>query len=137
MNINTKSILSLLLLILFVWNLMGWWFYPVTISILNHADEGEACCNGALVCCCKAAGEEECFCSVISDSETPIACGIESPTQPHSDSAISSFTFLEFKAVWFVRQINENPAVFTLSKSVIPFSLLDGFSQLPFRPPIS
>jgi hypothetical protein len=116
---------SLLLIVLMGWNLFGWWLFPVSSTIFNGSLSGEACCNGAEICCCVASGAQTCFCQPgeiheNSDSDKPLVCGISSPdNRNHSDDS-NAFTFLDIRA--FFVQISDLSAFFKKNSTLFSFS---------------
>jgi len=98
-----KSIVSLFFLVLLVWNLAGWWLYPISSSIFSNTFSGEACCNGAEICCCTSAGADACYClpSEIHDdsenSDKTLVCGISSPDDRNHTNEKGTFTFLDIR----------------------------------------
>ena len=117
----TKST-SLLLIVLMGWNLFGWWLFPVSSSIFSGSISGEACCNGAEICCCTSAGADACYClpSEIHDdsenSDKTLVCGISSPDDRNHTNEKGTFTFLDIRA--FIPVISLNPP-FTYSKRTL------------------
>lgn len=95
---------SLLLIVLMGWNLFGWWLFPVSSSIISGSLSGEACCNGAEICCCTSAGADACYClpgEVHDDSESSdktLVCGISSPDDRNHSDEKGTLTFLEIRA---------------------------------------
>lgn len=85
---------------LLLWNLCGWWLYPVVHGMVDK-HTGEVCCNGAEICCCKAAGADACYClsdQGHGDSEA-IVCGISVPNDHTNAQKDGILVFIEFRAI--------------------------------------
>jgi hypothetical protein len=87
--------------LLLLWNLCGWWLYPVIHGMVDkHLNSGEVCCNGAEICCCKAGGADACFClpNLEHNDNSALVCGISTPdSQPNAqDNGV--LVFLDYRA---------------------------------------
>ncbi|TNE73754.1 hypothetical protein EP331_03665 [bacterium] len=124
--------------VLLMWNLFGWWLYPVVHGIVDkHLNSGIECCNGAELCCCKAAGADACYCLPGQDhgDNNVMVCGIDAPDAHPNAQEQGVLVFFEMRAT--VTQLsflipgkhlpNLSPSFWELP--------LSGFLNEQFRPP--
>ncbi len=124
---------------LLLWNLCGWWLYPVVHGVVDqYVNSGEVCCNGAEICCCKAGGADACYClpNQEHNDDTPLVCGISTPdAQPNAEDN-GVLVFFELRATLSKITIN-HPFTQPPKKRVIHKDKpTKGFTFELLRPPL-
>lgn len=139
--LKTTLIKSLATLIssLILWNIFGWWLFPVSLGLIqSHQMSGEVCCNGAEICCCKSSGSKVCYClpDEYHDDEKPLFCGIVTQDETTEKEEFVFHNSFDIRAILINNQSSLQPYRFETKSSYCFKKPENGFILPVFKPPI-